>query len=73
MTKAGRKHHIETSGLDRCPYCKAEIDGNVEYQENSNVECGDIEQEAVCNKAVCNKCGKKWIDVFRLVDVREIV
>jgi hypothetical protein len=69
MTKAARKHHIKTAGQDRCPYCKAENeDDNIEYEDLSPVEDGDIE-----STAHCLQCGRKWIDIFRLADVREIV
>jgi len=72
MTKAAVKHHIRTAGSDRCPYCKADfgggmIDGVQECGDLDPVENGDIEQISKCLK-----CGRRWMDVFRLVEVREI-
>jgi hypothetical protein len=31
------------------------------------IECGDIQQ-----MVICEKCGRKWINVFRLIEVVEI-
>ena len=71
MTKAAKKRHIQSRGCDiyehGCLYCKQNGD-TLEYGELSPVESGDIEQEVKCPL-----CGRKWIDVFRIVDVREIV
>lgn len=66
MTEKARKRHLERSGLGKCPYCKAG-DKHIEYGGFEPVEDGDVEQTAGCGK-----CDRRWIDVFRLVDVREI-
>lgn len=72
MSKAARKYHIKTSGMDKCPYCKVDLYDNdmneaLEYKEVDFVEDGDIHQEAKCTK-----CNRRWMDVFRLVEVREL-
>lgn len=67
MSKAAKKRHLETSGIKCCPYCKADNWCDIEYSEPDPVECGDIQQEARCLK-----CGRRWMDVFRLVAVREL-
>lgn len=70
MTKAARKRHLQTSGSDVCPYCKASIADMcdaIDYGPPEPVEDGHLEQ-----KAHCLTCGRKWIDIFRLVDIQEI-
>ena len=73
MAKATRKRHIRSQGCDiydhGCLYCKEgnEYGDSLEFSDFSPVESGDIEQIVTCTK-----CGRKWIDVFRLVDVKEI-
>ncbi len=67
ISKNAKKHHIETFGLDICPFCKADITDNAEFQESQHVESGDIEQ-----LVKCLTCGKAWKDTFRLIDVSEI-
>lgn len=48
------------SGGSGCPYCRAQ-----EISAGSMaVDRGSIEQ-----KVECEKCGKTWFDVYRLVDV----
>lgn len=68
LTKTARKRHLRTAGLECCPYCAVDNFNNIEYDEVSHVENGDILQDAKCLK-----CGQAWQDVFRLVDVHEIV
>lgn len=68
MSGAARKRHLRTAGQRVCPYCRADVDEHVDYEEFSPVEGGDVEQTAECRK-----CRRRWIDVFRLVEVREIV
>lgn len=68
MTKAAKRRRIQTQGCDECPYCREDIWEVAEFGELDPVECGDIEQ-----KVKCTACGRTWIDVFRLIDVREIV
>jgi hypothetical protein len=69
MTKAAMKRHIKTGGQECCPYCKADADRceMFDYEEPDFVEGGDIEQIVTCLN-----CGRKWQDVYRLVEVREI-
>lgn len=73
LSKAAIRRHIKSNGCDvfsdGCLYCKAdnELGMTIEYGDFSPVECGDIEQTATCLK-----CGRKWIDVFSLTEVREI-
>jgi len=68
MTKAARRRHIQNGGQQECPYCKVEIDiDTVECGELDPVEDGDIEQTVKCLK-----CGRRWMDVFRLVEVHEL-
>lgn len=74
MTKASRKHHIKTNGQDCCPYCKVEIDmETVDYNEFEPIEdgivCGAL---AATQKATCLCCGRKWMDIYQLVDVEEL-
>lgn len=68
MTKAARKRHIANGGTGKCPYCKADLHDDAEYDDLSPVEDGDVEQTVECGR-----CLRRWIDVFRLVEVREIV
>lgn len=53
MTKAARKHHLATAGLDCCPYCKISV-----YNPTGNdmVKFGEVD----------HRC---WIDVFTLTHV----
>lgn len=67
MTDEARAHHIETSGQDCCPYCKADTTEKVEFDDYSPVETGDVYQ-----KAECMVCNRQWMDVFRLVEVHEL-
>lgn len=67
MTDAAKKHHIETAGQDCCPYCTADANEKVEWEDYSPVESGDIQQIAECMV-----CGRRWQDVFRLIDVNEL-
>lgn len=69
LSKAAKRRHIDSAGIDKCPYCKVDIcDDNIEYKELEPVEDGSVEQTVKCTS-----CGRKWIDVFRLVEIREIV
>ncbi len=71
ITPASRRHHIKTAGEDRCPYCKVSVHDlpmGFDYEEPSPVEGGEIEQ-----RVECPSCNGRWVDVFCLVDVREIV
>jgi uncharacterized protein with PIN domain len=64
LTEKARKRHLRNGG-SRCPYCKAD-DINLSYEEVSFVEEG-IEQ-----KVICDKCKRCWVDIFHLVDIREL-
>jgi hypothetical protein len=52
------------SGGSGCPYCRA-----------SEISAGSvtIDQGGAEQKITCEKCGKTWFDVYRLVDVEEDV
>jgi hypothetical protein len=68
MSKAAMRMYIKSGGCECCPYCKVEMDfDTVEHGELSPVEDGSIEQESKCLK-----CGRKWMDVFRLAEVHEL-
>jgi hypothetical protein len=72
MSKAAKRRHIKSNGCDvydSCPYCKGDTEEGMEldYGDVDAVESGDLEQTVTCLL-----CGRKWIDVFRLVDVREV-
>jgi transcriptional regulator NrdR family protein len=67
LGKAVKKRHIQSGGMEVCPFCKANVEEVVVYGSLDPVENGDIEQ-----RAECNECGRRWIDVFRLIDIREI-
>lgn len=67
MTKAARRRHIREAGLVRCPYCGADIRETGEYGAPGHAEDGSIEQ-----MVECTLCNRRWIDVFALVEVREI-
>jgi hypothetical protein len=66
MTKAARRRYIASAGTSGCPYCEAPQD-DFDYEEPDFVEDGDIEQIAQCPT-----CDRRWKDVFRLVEVREL-
>ncbi len=69
ISKKARDKHIRNAGQN-CPYCGVDISdmcGPAEYSDLEPVESGDVEQTAKCTK-----CGHRWVDVFRLVDVREL-
>lgn len=76
LTKAAVKRHIKTHGYDiylhGCLYCGAghahDLGTALEYGKIPPDIGGDILQQVTCPK-----CKRKWIDVFRLVEVREIV
>lgn len=69
MTEKARKKHIETAGMECCPFCNAENDPDeiLECSELDTVEDGSIEQTVKCLE-----CGRSWMDIFRLVDVTEL-
>jgi C4-type Zn-finger protein len=67
MTKAAKKRHLQSAGQDCCPYCKEDLLEYGDYEELSPVEDGTIEQIVGCEK-----CGRRWMDVFKLVDVQEL-
>jgi hypothetical protein len=47
-------------GGSGCPYCRAsEINAGA-----LNVDHGGIEQ-----KVECEKCGRAWVDIYKLIDV----
>lgn len=66
MSKAAKKRHIRDSGMC-CPYCKADMEF-MDYHDLDPVENGDIEQ-----KVQCMQCKRYWKDIFRLVDVEELI
>ena len=66
MSKAARRNRINGSKLWECPYCKANIE-EAEYGGIEPVENGDAEQTVECLE-----CHRKWVDVFRLKEVREL-
>ena len=82
LSLSAQRRHIRSGGCDvyerGCLYCKAGAEGDetgtvengevLEFGGLSPVENGDIEQEVKCLR-----CGRKWIDVFRLAEIREIV
>lgn len=68
MTKAARKRHLQTAGQECCPFCKVENDPDtIECEDLNPVEDGEIEQIVKCLV-----CGRRWMDVFRLVEVKEL-
>lgn len=83
LTKASIKCHIRSNGCDvhdkGCLYCKrggvSTTDQNrepveylpLDYSSFQVTDDGNVEQTVSCQE-----CGRRWIDVFRLADVREI-
>ncbi len=69
IKKFNKKSYLNKE-LQRCPYCtipfdfKIKYNGELYHEEN---ESGDIIQEAGCVL-----CGKKWIETFKLIDIKEI-
>jgi hypothetical protein len=68
LSKASKKYHIKTGGEECCPFCKTDVDMmSMDWKEPDPVEGGDFEQEVKCLK-----CNRRWINVYRLVDMREL-
>ena len=66
MTKASRKRRLANPDLEGCPYCGHD-DVDLDYRDLEPVEGGDVEQVVSCPG-----CGRRWKDVFRLAEVREL-
>jgi hypothetical protein len=66
MTKTAWKHHIATGGQDCCPFCQSEYVDDISCYEIVTLEDGGLEQ-----KSHCYNCGRAWIDIFTLTDVRD--
>lgn len=65
LTKQDKRNHIKNCGKF-CPFCNS--DNNISYNEFSYIfNSLEVEQ-----KAKCEDCGQKWVDIFRLVDVYKI-
>lgn len=64
MFKA-KKQFIREGGANAvgCPFCKHPTS----FGPLNSVENGSIEQEVTCPN-----CKKRWMEVFRLADVREL-
>lgn len=62
LTQKRKKAYVKNGGV-KCPYCKAE----------TTLEGGFIEVDAGgCWQAIsCPSCGKRWTDVYKLVDIEE--
>lgn len=58
-TEEQKKRYLEIGGV-RCLFCNSR---DIEAQP-FQAEAGDV-----WTKVTCNACGKKWTDVYRLVDV----
>lgn len=69
LTPAAKKHRLKHPYSTVCPFCGEddELGDNLDYQDLDPVEDGSIEQ-----KVSCNNCGRAWMDVFTLSDVREL-
>lgn len=65
LTEKARKRHLRNGGHN-CPYCKADY-MELNYGELSPVEDGNIEQIVTCDK-----CNRRWMDVFQLAEIREL-
>lgn len=50
---------------DQCHHCGHE---GLDYEDIGPVDGGDLEQEVTCPG-----CGKRWLDVFTLVEQREVL
>lgn len=66
LTNESRQRHIETRGMECCPFCQVEWD-YVDFDREEHTEDGDI-----CQKAKCTNCNKRWKDVYRLTEIHEI-
>lgn len=72
LSKAARKYHLKTAGIERCPFCKTDIYedneiGIIEYGELDPTEDGNIQQTAQCTK-----CKRRWMDIFQLTEIHEL-
>ena len=66
LNKKAKKEYLEDLG-NTCPYCGNDDCCKQDYSDIDGVESGDLEQ-----RRSCDECGRKWIDVFKLIDIREI-
>ena len=66
LSGRARARHLRTGGQCSCPYCRGDVQ-EVDYQGLEANEDGEVTQEARCGR-----CGRRWLDVFRLADVREL-
>jgi len=60
LSKEQKEDYISTGGL-HCPFCSS-----------SNISAGVWEGEAEGQKVDCEDCGKRWWDIYKLVDIEEI-
>lgn len=71
MTRAARRRHLRTGGEVECPYCRGRVESDpdlLDYGDGPEpVDGGNLE-----SKVRCTACGREWVDVFVLADVREV-
>lgn len=61
LTKEQKEKYVFSGS--RCPYCHTD---NIQTTEQVQTDGGCAWQNVICNK-----CGKEWRDVYKLVDIEE--
>ena len=63
MNEKQKKEYLE-GGAQTCPFCKSEDISATSTLETDCLTAWDLIE--------CGTCGKKWHDVFNLVDIEEV-
>ena len=63
MNKFNAKEYLDSGGTI-CPYC-----GDSDIGANSAV---DVDEGVGIQVVSCNRCNKRWTDIYRLVNVQEV-
>lgn len=62
LSKAAKKKYINGAS-HKCPYCKS---------ENIEGRFVEVTDGGANQKITCNDCGKRWFDLYKLVDIQEL-
>lgn len=65
MNKKQKKFYLEHKGL-RCPFCMDKKVGKAIAVDTLQIDGDDGTQEIQCDT-----CHKRWIDYYKLIDVKE--
>ena len=60
FTKEQVAQYLEDGG-NHCPYCASK-----------DVSAGAFDGEGLCQTVECQACGRKWLDVYKLVSIEPV-